>query len=120
MAKAAPTITKTEAVRLAIEKLGKDTAADAAMKFVKDEYKLDLSKSHFFNIKSTLSNKGGKKRGRPRKVQVETAAPTASATPKSISAHGRTGISLADLQAIKGLADKLGAADLHSLVDVLA
>src|SRR2546423_1712641 len=99
MAKAASTITKTEAVRLAMEKLGKDVPAEAAMKFVKDEHGLELSKSHFYNIKTTLSKKTGKKRGRPRKIQDEAtpavlAAPIAAPAVKPV----RAAINLADLQ----------------------
>lgn len=114
MAKQETTITKTEAVRQAFAKFGKDVGANEALSFIKDSYGHDLSKSHFFNIKSMLTKKAGKKkRGRPRKGATEATAAVASA-PKV-----RSAISLDDLHTIKSLSSKYGVQSVKNLIDLV-
>lgn len=106
-------ITKTDSVRQAWSKLGKDADADSVLKFIKDSYKIDLSRSHYFNIKSMLTKKQGKKRGRPAKVTSEAAASAAPA-PKV-----RNAISLDDLHTIKALSGKYGVQSVKNLIDLV-
>lgn len=108
------TITKTESVRQAWAKLGKDADADAVLKFVKDSYKIDLSRSHYFNIKTMLTKKSGKKRGRPAKATTEA---TASAAP---APKVRSAISLDDLQMVKSLTQKYGTDSIRSLLNLVS
>lgn len=106
-------ITKTEAVRQAFTKLGQGASADTVIPFVKETFGHALSRSHFFNIKTTLSKKE-KRRGRPKKIQTETTAPTTSAAPKV-----RLAINLADIQTIKHLAERYGPQSIHSLIELV-
>src|SRR5947208_6277463 len=98
MAKQETTITKAEAVRQAWAKLGHDAPADAVLGFVKQEFGIDLSRSHYFNIKSTSNKPAKRKRGQPAKATTEATAAPAQA-PKV-----RNAISLDDLHTIKSLA----------------
>ena len=66
-------ITKTEAVKEALEKLGADAKPKAVVEHVKQEHGLDISSQLVSNYKATKGKKVGK-RGRPRKVSVEGAA----------------------------------------------
>jgi hypothetical protein len=113
--KAEGTVTKTDGVRKAFAELGNDAPADAVMGFVKQNFGLDLSRSHFFNIKSMLTTKG-KKRGRPRKVVAEAGA---MSSPAPAPVKVRSAINLDDIQTIKQLADRYGSQSVHSLIELV-
>jgi hypothetical protein len=110
-------ISKMEAVRQAIAKLGKDAGPAEILPFIKENFGVVMSTEMAYNYKSTaLKQMGGKKRGRkpgrkPGKKPVAVAA----------AANGHTeSISLADIQAVKALTDRLGAEKVFQLAKVLS
>src|SRR4051794_34070523 len=96
-------ITKTEAVRQALAQAGADAAAETVIQFVKSSFGLNLSRSHFFNIKSTLKASSGRKRGRPRKTVAATNGTPATAAPRKVA------IRVVDLEAVKRLTSRYSA-----------
>jgi len=111
-------ITKTDAVRNALKSLGNDAQPLDIQKHVKRYHNLTLDRKLISVYKSYLAKQASgksavikkpKKRGRPA---GKKAAPTASA-PHS------TGISLNDINAVRGLTDRLGKKTLKELADVL-
>jgi hypothetical protein len=108
-------ISKMEAVRQALAALGKDAGPAEILPFIKEKFGVVMSTDMAYNYKSTaLKKKRGKKRG-PKPGRKAAAAATAPS-------NGRTteGISLDDIQAVKALADKLGADKVWRLAQVLA
>jgi hypothetical protein len=109
-------ISKMEAVRQAIAKLGKEAKPPEILSFVKENYGVVMSYDMASNYKGTaIKQMGGKKRGRKPgpKPAVAAAVPTANG-------HVSGGISLEDITAVKALADRLGAEKVWQLAKVLA
>ena len=105
-------ISKMEAVRQAIGKMGKDIKPPAILSFVKENYNLDMSYDMASNYKGLiLKKRGGKRRGRKP-----------GRKPAAVATNGRKagGITLADIEAVKALADRLGAEKVRQLAAVLA
>jgi hypothetical protein len=112
-------ISKTDAVKDALAKLGKKAKPGAISEYVKSEYGLEISLSHVSNIKSTLKRSPKKRRGRPAlNGQHEARSEEAALPPRN--AKKVAGIDLDDVQAAKALTRRLGASTLHTLVDLLA
>jgi hypothetical protein len=116
---AAPTqgLSKSEAVKRALSTLGADAKPAAVIAHVKDKYGLEVSSQTVSNLKALLAKKGipsGKRRGRPPKIRTEP-----SVAPQGASVMV-SGISVEDIRAVKRLADRIGAATLCQLADVLA
>src|SRR5262245_24703361 len=98
-------VNKMEAVREALNKLGKDAMPLDLQKAVKDSHGVSLSTSLISNYKSYLLKKGIRRAGR-----------------KEAAAHANgtsAGISLADIEAVKHLTDRLGAQKVVQLAKVL-
>lgn len=104
-------ISKADAVRAALAKLGRNAKPAPIQKFVADGYGIDM-KLNAISAYKTMLKKSKKRRGRPA-----AAARSASTTPaRNLS----TGVSLADVRAVKQLADRLGARTLFELAQVLS
>src|SRR5262245_12119649 len=82
MAKA-KTMSKFEAVRRALDELGKDAMPQAIVDHLKSKYQIKISTSHVSNYKSKILKGGKKKRGRPRKE-------SAAAATNGQEGHGRS------------------------------
>jgi hypothetical protein len=110
-------ISKMEAVRQAIAKLGKEAKPPEILSFVKQNFGVKMSYDMASNYKGTaIKQLGGKKRGRkpgPKPAVAAAAVPTANG-------HAGGSISLEDITAVKALADKLGAEKVWQLAKVLA
>jgi len=110
-------ISKMEAVRQAIAKLGKDAKPPEILSFVKENFGVEMSYDMASTYKSTaLKEKKGKKRGPkpgPKPAVAAAAVPTANG-------HANGSISLEDITAVKSLADRLGADKVWQLAKVLA
>src|SRR4051812_24669162 len=105
--KPAKPASKTEAVRQVLAELGKKAPVDAALARVKAKFGHELSKSHFFNIKSVLGlGRGGKRTGRgpgrPRKSAAPTPAPSVASAPRP--PRGDLALAIADIALLKELA----------------
>jgi hypothetical protein len=116
-----PALNKMEAVKRALAKLGDDAPPLDIQAYVKRYYKIDMTTDHVSNYKGKiLREKAGgdkaKAKGKPA-AKAPAAKPTAS--PAAASA-GTRGISLKDIEAVKGLVGRVGPDQLRSLVDLLA
>jgi hypothetical protein len=121
MAKQQGGMTKVEAVRQALAELGPDAKPTQIQGHVKDKFGIEMSKDHISVTKRSLLKKAGKKPPTQRsaarqagKKQVLTPPVQPTPTPRG------TSIGLDDIEAVKGLLERVGAASLHKLIDVLA
>jgi hypothetical protein len=107
-------VTKMEAVRQAVAKLGPDAKPVEILAFIKETYGLEMSTEMAYNYKSTALKqaRGGKKRG--RKPGRKAAAPANGRKGR------RAGITFEDIQAVKALTDRIGADKVRQLAEVLS
>jgi len=135
-------ISKVEAVGQAMGKLGKNASRADLQAYLKQHLGFHMSPSHISNCKTKFLRskaKKGKKAVKPKKVEVvkaaahETVAPKPvakkpkakkTAAPKhSAASNGKAaaaGLSLQDVQKTRDLLGRVGAAQLRSLIDLLA
>jgi (p)ppGpp synthase/HD superfamily hydrolase len=109
-------ITKTEAVKQALAKLGQDAKPSAVIEHVKKAHGLDVSAQTVSNLKALQAKKPAvmaKRRGRPPKTPASTPA-------RTVSIRSTAGVSLEDIRAVKELADRIGAEKVAQLAEVLA
>jgi hypothetical protein len=104
---------KLDAMRQAVAKLGKDAPLADLLTFIKQTFGITLERGLAYNYKSLVSNPTaakpkGKKPGRK--------------PGKKAAANGRNAvaITLEDIQAVKALADRIGAEKVAQLAKVLA
>lgn len=106
---------KMDAMRQALDELGKNAMPKAIQSLVKQKHGIDMSTTLISNYKHHLL--GGKRKGkRGRKPGPKPAAGAAVGA-------GRTGpskITLEDIQAVKKLVDQMGAEKVQQLALVLA
>jgi len=104
-------VSKLDAMRQAIAKLGKDAPLADLLKTIKQDFGINLDRGLAYNYKSLVSSKpaGGRKPG-PKPKAVAAAAATADGA----------SITLADIQAVKALTDRIGAEKVSQLAKVLA
>ncbi len=110
---------KWEAVKQALAKLGNDARPLDIQRFVKTEFNIDMTTDLVSNYKGKILRQepgGGKARTQGKPAAKPTAKPAApkAATPPA------GGISLKDIETIKGLVGRVGPEQLRSLVDLLA
>ena len=110
-------LTKMEAVRQAIARLGWDAKPRQIQKHVKRRFGVEMTADHISTYKGDLAKKAGRAKSRPAPVAASAARETAPATPKSAA---QSGVSLADILAVRELVGRLGAATLHTLIDAFA
>jgi hypothetical protein len=137
---AAKKVSKMEAVRQAVTRLGSDAGRQQVHDFVRKEFGITMSLDHVSTYLGEIRRKAGKqpgpaaakpaavkptapKQGRPTKP----AAPKApAAKPPQATAGGASngpssgGISVADIRATKELLGRVGAEELKDLIDLLA
>lgn len=125
-------VTKTAAVKEALATLGPDAMPSEIQAYVAQKHSIDMSLNHISNIKSSMktggsggSGGGGKKNGRRRRrrkqkrgaaVAIEAAVVVAKNGPGRPAA----GIRIEDIEATKQLVRKVGLANLHTLIDIVA
>lgn len=106
-------MTKAEAVRQTLAKLGNDVKPNDIVNHVKSAFGLEMSYDMASTYKSAaLKKAGGKRRGRKPGRKPAVAATNGRRAGGSIS--------MADIQAVKDLADRLGADKVRQLAEVLA
>jgi hypothetical protein len=105
-------LTKMEAVRRALSELGKDAKPLQIQAWVKEKHGIEMSADHVSVCKGTILRKARGKRKAAAVRPREQARPAPAAQ--------RNGISLDDIEAVKGLVGRVGADNLKQLVDVLA
>jgi hypothetical protein len=109
----ATSITKQEAVERALKEKGWDAKPVDLKPFIKERYGLDMTAEHITTCKSKARQKAPAKKSPAPNAAVQPAPQPAK------SRAGNSGFSLEDLQAVKGLIGKFGAAPLRTLIDLL-
>jgi hypothetical protein len=106
------TVSKTEAVKRALDRLGPDAKPLDIQEHIKKRFGLVLPTSLISNYKFTLAKReGGQSRLIPR-AKAETPEPAATG-------GSAAEITLEDIRAVKALADKIGAEKVRALAQVL-
>jgi hypothetical protein len=105
-------MTKMEAVRRALAKLGRDAKPLQLREFIRSEFGIEMSADHISTYKGVLLKKAGGK-SKPGPNPPQGAAPAARAVSPA-------GLTLDDIRAVKQLVDRLGADRLRELAEVLA
>jgi hypothetical protein len=118
-------MSKMEAVRQAISKLGADAGRTQIQSFVKEKFGIEMSADHISNYKGEILKKavGGAKPATKKPVAPTRAASSAAAAKPAGStsnAKAAGGIGLQDIQAVKELVGRVGPEHLKGLVDILA
>jgi len=93
-----------EAMRRTLASLGNDAMPKPIHDHLKKEFGIEMSASMISNYKSTIKSEGSKSRLIGRPVTREVAG----------------GFSLEEIQAVKEVADKIGADKVRQLAQVLA
>ena len=101
---------KIAAVRETLSVLGSDAKPLAIQDYLKSKLDIDMTTNMISNYKTAIHKKAGK-RGRPKGKR--------SAARKAPANH-RGNISLADIQAVKALTDRIGADKVKELAAVLS
>jgi len=109
------TISKLDAMRQAVAKLGKDAPLADLLKTIKQDFGINLDRALAYNYKSLVSSKPatGKLKGRKPGPKPKTVA-------AAIDVTDGTSITLEDIRAVKALADRIGAEKVKDLAAVLA
>lgn len=121
-AETAKKLSKREAVRLAINDLGKNASRKQLQAHIKTAYGMDISLDHISASKSELDKMARQRSNRrPAPVATEANAPTpqavpASAAPASPQTSPTPAILLTDILTVKGLVDRIGGESLRTLI----
>jgi hypothetical protein len=114
-------ISKFEAVRRALDKLGKKAKPSAIVDFVKDHFNLEMTPGHAKTNKGKIL-RGGKKKPGPKpgakKAAREPLAEQPSIRKPAKGVNGKT-IPLADILKLKDLVQRVGPDHLRTLIDVM-
>ncbi len=110
---------KMEAVRRALDDLGRDAKPLQIQEHVKDKYDVEISTKVISVYKGKLTREGRRKGKRGRHPKAEDQA--ASVPARAPRPGGRdAAIDVADLRALKELSERIGASRLRDLVELLA
>jgi hypothetical protein len=123
--KAPGDITKQEAVRRALAELGRDAMPLRIKGFVKNRYGLEMTTNHISTAKGDILRKAKSTALKPAvqqsvesKSEPDTPAPRPQGQPGP--APQAKAIGLDDIEAVKGLLERVGAPALRKLIDVMA
>jgi hypothetical protein len=95
------TTTQKDMVEAALNQLGWEAGPKELQPVIKDKFDVELTTQVISNYKSVLKKGSGKGKGKPGRKPGR-----------------KTGPQFEDLQAVRGLVDKLGAEQVKKLVDV--
>jgi hypothetical protein len=109
-------ITKIDAVKQALGKLGKAASRPDIQKFVKDNYGLQMTLDHISNCKGELR----KKKGSTNTAVTQQTAAVKQEPKKPASGTKGHAIGLEDIATVKDLVERVGAGSLRKLIDVMA
>jgi hypothetical protein len=118
-------LSKKDAVRQALQKLGKNAKPAQLRPYIKATFGLDMTPEHITTAKGEiLRGKGkspGKRKQAPAKPAV-SAAPASTTSGKAQPGNGNAGggIRLQDVAAVKDLVGRVGPDSLRTLIDLLA
>jgi hypothetical protein len=101
-------MTKMDAVRRALDALGKKALPKEIQKHIRDNYGVQMEPAMISNYKSSL--KGGNKSALLRRSTTR---------PRTAAANSTGGFSMKDIEAVKQVVDKIGANKVQQLAEVL-
>jgi hypothetical protein len=126
-------ITKMEAVRRALEAMGRDATPTQMQPYIKDNFGIEMSADHISTAKGIIlrKKKAGRGKGAKRPAAQGAAAKEGEAKEgadqktlvrqKLAPAGGKeAGIPLDDILYVKGLVGRFGPDPLHTLIDAFA
>jgi len=116
-------MTKKDAVRKALDALGRDAKPAELKPFIKDNYGIDMTPEHITTAKGEILRGKGKPAAKKKAVAPrQPAARPQEPQPAGASRarNGDGGISLQDLQTVMELVGRVGPDTLRSLIDLLA
>jgi hypothetical protein len=117
-------ITKQEAVRRALAELGRDAKPTQMQGHIREHYGLEMTVGHISTAKGDILRKAKPAAAKPaqhaaaRAGEPRKAEPTPSVRPAP--APQAKAIGLDDIEAVKGLLERVGAPALRRLIDVMA
>jgi hypothetical protein len=127
-------ITKLEAVRRALEAMGRDATPTQMQPYIKDHFGIEMTTGHISTYKGDILWKKKAGKGKTAKKPSaqgaaasegeakEGAGPKAVVQQKPAAARGgkEAGIPLDDILYVKGLVGRFGPEQLHTLIDAFA
>jgi hypothetical protein len=117
-ANGAEKVSKMEAMRRAVQSLGKEASPKDLQGHIEKEYKLTMSYDMASTYKSSVLKELGKAKKPGGKPSKRPASSSGGQKPVARATVG--GISLEDIRAVKDLADRIGAEKVQQLAQVLA
>jgi hypothetical protein len=115
MAKKKPqALTKTEAVRRALDELGMDAIPADIQAFARRHFAIEISKKVVSIYKVKIARERSRRGRSGRKPKGGQTAAAAQA------GESRGGVSFRDLRTLKAIGDRLGQAHLRELVELMA
>lgn len=121
----AASLTKKDAVRKALAELGSDAKPVQIQGFVKERFGITMTTDHISTTKGEIHRKEAGK-GKAAAAKPAQAKPLEAVAAKETKPAPRAetpranGISLTDIEAVKGLVGRVGPEGLKKLIDLLA
>jgi hypothetical protein len=123
--KKAGDISKMDAIRQALAKLGQDAKPLKIQDFVKQQFGIEMTTDRISNCKSEILKE--KQKTKPATMKSPAAATKSPAAPKPLAVTKEESrklqtndISLGDIETVKDLVERVGADSLRKLIGVLA
>ena len=116
-ASASPEPNKMDAVREALEKLGKKAMPVRIQSYIMEHFNLEMSTAHISNYKTSIlrKKKAAKKGISSESTNVHVEAPKT----RTVTTNKSAGITLSDIRVVKALVERVGEENLKTLIDVL-
>ena len=116
------TISKKEAVRRSLEKLGKKAMPKEIRQDIRERFGLEVSSNYVSTTKADLLLKPKAKKPAMKKAEPKEAPQTREpAAVPSATDDGKTGaVEMGDILALRGLLDRVGPDRLKTLIDVMS
>jgi hypothetical protein len=114
-------MTKMEAVRKALDTLGKGAKPLQIQGFVKREFNIEMNTDHISTAKGEILRKAKKAKAaskRAAKVAAVAAGEEPAQLPRPAGKASRGTLSVEDVHAVADLVQRIGAKNLRSLIDV--
>jgi hypothetical protein len=113
-------IGKREAVRRALVDLGQDATPSQMQGHIRSKYGIEMTAAHISTEKGNIRRKAAAPKQPAQTSAAHTVVPEKPA-PEPVAAKPEgAAIGLGDIEAVKGLVGRVGAASLKKLIDVLA
>jgi hypothetical protein len=111
------TITKKEAVRRSLQKLGADAATADIQADIKKRFGFEMTTNHISTTKGELRKQASKNAAA---VQAEETKPAAAQTAKRAASGKGPAVAMQDVLTLKELVGRVGADHLKILIEVMS